>query len=82
MALYRGLVLSDYQTGNYQQVKIWQQATAQAPALLDRALDPKADPGQRRRHVASCAGDAYSTAKKSGRYRRLDYVGPRRHGAG
>ncbi|EFG1226675.1 cytochrome c-type biogenesis thiol:disulfide oxidoreductase CcmH [Escherichia albertii] len=33
-----------YQTGNYQQVKIWQQATAQAPALLDRALDPKADP--------------------------------------
>ncbi|ENA4995964.1 cytochrome c-type biogenesis thiol:disulfide oxidoreductase CcmH [Escherichia albertii] len=33
-----------YQTGNYQQVKIWQQATAQAPALLDRAFDPKADP--------------------------------------
>ncbi len=30
---------------------------------------------QRRRDVASCAGDAYSTAKKSGRYRRLDYVG-------
>jgi cytochrome c-type biogenesis protein CcmE len=28
------------------------------------------------------AGDAYSTAKKSGRYRRLDYVGPRWHGAG
>ena len=25
-------------------MKIWQQATAQAPALLDRALDPKADP--------------------------------------
>ena len=37
---------------------------------------------QRRRDVASCAGDAYSTAKKSGRYRRLDYVGPRWHGAG
>jgi cytochrome c-type biogenesis protein CcmH len=36
--------VSYYQTGNYQQVKIWQQATAQAPALLDRALDPKADP--------------------------------------
>ena len=36
---------------------------------------------QRRRDVASCAGDAYSTAKKSGRYRRLDYVGPRWHGA-
>lgn len=31
--------VSYYQTGNYQQVKIWQQATAQAPALLDRALD-------------------------------------------
>ncbi len=27
--------VSYYQTGNYQQVKIWQQATAQAPALLD-----------------------------------------------
>ncbi|EPV8303307.1 cytochrome c-type biogenesis thiol:disulfide oxidoreductase CcmH [Escherichia coli] len=36
--------VSYYQTGNYQQVKVWQQATAQAPALLDRALDPKADP--------------------------------------
>ncbi|WP_115738525.1 cytochrome c-type biogenesis thiol:disulfide oxidoreductase CcmH [Escherichia coli] len=36
--------VSYYQTGNYQQVKIWQQATAQAPALLDRALDPKAEP--------------------------------------
>ena len=36
--------VSYYQTGNYQQVKIWQQATAQTPALLDRALDPKADP--------------------------------------
>lgn len=33
-----------YQTGNYQQVKVWQQATAQAPALLERALDPKAQP--------------------------------------
>ncbi len=73
--------VSYYQTGNYQQVKIWQQATAQAPALLDRALDPKTDP-LNRRDVASCAGDAYSTAKKSGRYRRLDYVGPRWHGAG
>ena len=72
--------VSYYQTGNYQQVKIWQQATAQAPALLDRALDPKADPLNE--DVAPCAGDAYSTAKKSGRYRRLDYVGPRWHGAG
>lgn len=36
--------VSYYQTGNYQQVKIWQQATAQAPALLDRALIRKADP--------------------------------------
>ncbi len=113
--------VSYYQTGNYQQVKIWQQATAQAPALLDRALDPncggvncgwrqllpdwqlsagenlaaghgtgsgvtgqgagsESRSAQRRRDVAPCAGDAYSTAKKSGRYRRLDYVGPRWHG--
>ena len=36
--------VSYYPTGNFQQVEIWQQATAQAPALLDRALDPKADP--------------------------------------
>ncbi|MGA0525675.1 TPR domain-containing protein, partial [Escherichia coli] len=33
-----------YKTGNYQQVKIWKKATPQAPALLDRAMDPKADP--------------------------------------
>lgn len=37
-------VVSYYQTGNYKQVQVWQQATAQAPALLERALDPKADP--------------------------------------
>jgi cytochrome c-type biogenesis protein CcmH len=36
--------VSYYQTGNYKQVQIWQQATAQAPMLLERALDPKADP--------------------------------------
>lgn len=36
--------VSYYQTGNYQQVKAWQQAMVQAPALLDRALDPKAEP--------------------------------------
>ncbi|EJC8213049.1 cytochrome c-type biogenesis protein CcmH [Citrobacter freundii complex sp. 2024EL-00228] len=36
--------VSYYETGNYKQVQIWQQATAQAPALLERALDPKADP--------------------------------------
>ncbi|EGT0662282.1 cytochrome c-type biogenesis protein CcmH [Citrobacter werkmanii] len=36
--------VSYYQTGNYKQVQIWQQATAQAPVLLERALDPKADP--------------------------------------
>ena len=33
-----------YETGNYKQVQVWQQATAQAPMLLERALDPKADP--------------------------------------
>ena len=44
VAIGIGAGVSYYQTGNYQQVKIWQQATAQAPALLDRALDPKADP--------------------------------------
>ncbi|QJY63354.1 cytochrome c-type biogenesis protein CcmH [Salmonella enterica] len=31
-------------TGSYPQVRAWQQATAQAPGLLDRALDPKAPP--------------------------------------
>ncbi|CAD5354293.1 cytochrome c-type biogenesis protein CcmH [Citrobacter sp. Cf077] len=36
--------VSYYETGNYKQVQIWQQATAQAPMLLERALDPKADP--------------------------------------
>ncbi|EMH2328685.1 cytochrome c-type biogenesis protein CcmH [Citrobacter freundii] len=36
--------MSYYETGNYKQVQVWQQATAQAPALLERALDPKADP--------------------------------------
>ncbi|MNC00826.1 Cytochrome c-type biogenesis protein CcmH precursor [compost metagenome] len=35
---------SYYQTGHYQQVKIWQQATAQTPALLERALNAKAQP--------------------------------------
>ncbi|HHQ4052608.1 cytochrome c-type biogenesis protein CcmH [Citrobacter murliniae] len=43
VALVVGAV-SYYQTGNYKQVKIWQQATAQAPVLLERALDPKAEP--------------------------------------
>ena len=36
--------VSYYETGNYKQVQVWQQATAQAPALLERALDPKAEP--------------------------------------
>ncbi|EDU7973543.1 cytochrome c-type biogenesis protein CcmH, partial [Salmonella enterica] len=31
-------------TGSYPQVRAWQQATAQAPGLLDRALDPAAQP--------------------------------------
>ena len=43
VALVVGAV-SYYQTGSYKQVKVWQQATAQAPALLERALDPKAEP--------------------------------------
>ncbi|WP_079223368.1 cytochrome c-type biogenesis protein CcmH [Citrobacter werkmanii] len=43
VALVVGAV-SYYQTGNYKQVQVWQQATAQAPALLERALAPKADP--------------------------------------
>ncbi|MDM2871137.1 MULTISPECIES: cytochrome c-type biogenesis protein CcmH [Citrobacter] len=43
VALIVGAV-SYYETGNYKQVQVWQQATAQAPALLERALDPKADP--------------------------------------
>ena len=43
VALIVGAV-SYYETGSYKQVQVWQQATAQAPALLERALDPKADP--------------------------------------
>ena len=43
VALVVGAV-SYYETGNYKQVQVWQQATAQAPMLLERALDPKADP--------------------------------------
>ncbi|MTH46480.1 cytochrome c-type biogenesis protein CcmH [Intestinirhabdus alba] len=37
-------VVSYYQTGGYPQVKAWHQATAQMPALLEQALDPKAQP--------------------------------------
>ncbi|CBG89072.1 cytochrome c-type biogenesis protein CcmH [Citrobacter rodentium] len=36
--------VSYYQTGSYAQVKIWRQATAQTPVLLQRALDPNAQP--------------------------------------
>ena len=43
VALIVGAV-SYYETGSYKQVQVWQQATAQAPALLERALDPKAEP--------------------------------------
>ncbi|AUV27089.1 cytochrome c-type biogenesis protein CcmH [Citrobacter sp. RHBSTW-00678] len=43
VALVVGAV-SYYQTGSYKPVQVWQQATAQAPALLERALDPKAEP--------------------------------------
>ncbi|EPO5275566.1 cytochrome c-type biogenesis protein CcmH [Citrobacter braakii] len=43
VALVVGAV-SYYQIGSYKQVQVWQQATAQAPALLERALDPKAEP--------------------------------------
>ncbi|EAS0134620.1 cytochrome c biogenesis protein CcmH [Salmonella enterica] len=31
-------------TGSYPQVRVWQQATAQTPGLLARALDPQAQP--------------------------------------
>lgn len=33
--------VSYYETGNYKQVQVWQQATAQAPMLLERALIQK-----------------------------------------
>ncbi|EAX8737651.1 cytochrome c-type biogenesis protein CcmH [Salmonella enterica] len=36
--------ISYYQTGSYGQVKIWRQATALTSVLLERALDPKAQP--------------------------------------
>ncbi len=61
--------------------KIWQQATAQAPALLDRALDRKPIRSTKKRCRVLRWG-CVLTAKKSGRYRRLDYVGPRWHGLG
>ncbi len=35
---------SYWQTGHYPQVKVWQQATAQTPVLLERALNPQAQP--------------------------------------
>jgi len=43
IALAVGAV-SYYYVGDYRQVKIWQLATEQTPALLDRALDPNAQP--------------------------------------
>ncbi|EAO9608179.1 cytochrome c-type biogenesis protein CcmH [Salmonella enterica] len=36
--------ISYSQTGSYQQVRAWQQATAQTPGLLARAMDPQAQP--------------------------------------
>ncbi|EOV1372860.1 cytochrome c-type biogenesis protein CcmH [Salmonella enterica subsp. enterica serovar Typhimurium] len=36
--------ISYSQTGSYPQVRAWQQATAQTPGLLARALDPQAKP--------------------------------------
>ncbi|EMC1913813.1 cytochrome c-type biogenesis protein CcmH [Salmonella enterica subsp. enterica serovar Kentucky] len=36
--------ISYSQTGSYPQVRAWQQATAQTPGLLARALDPQAQP--------------------------------------
>ncbi|EIG9275901.1 cytochrome c-type biogenesis protein CcmH, partial [Salmonella enterica] len=36
--------ISYSQTGSYQQVRAWQQATAQTPGLLAQALDPQAQP--------------------------------------
>lgn len=35
---------SYYQTGGFEKVRIWQQSAAQAPALLERVLAPKAEP--------------------------------------
>ncbi|EAV4984482.1 tetratricopeptide repeat protein, partial [Salmonella enterica] len=36
--------ISYSQTGSYQQVRAWRQATALTPVLLERALDPKSQP--------------------------------------
>jgi cytochrome c-type biogenesis protein CcmH len=44
IALVIGGVSYYFAGGSYRQVQIWQQATAQAPALLERAQDAKAEP--------------------------------------
>lgn len=74
--------VSYYQTGNYQQVKNLAAGHGTGSGVTGQGAGSESRSAQRRRDVAPCAGDAYSTAKKSGRYRRLDYVGPRWHGAG
>lgn len=60
VALVVGAV-SYYYTGNYKQVKVWQQATARAPGLLERALDPKAEP-LNEEDMTRGAGAAYAAA--------------------
>ena len=74
--------VSYYQTGNYQQVKIWQQATAQAPALLDRALDPESRSAQRKRCRALRWGCVLNCKKNPGDIEGWIMLGPRWHGAG
>ncbi|VDZ99246.1 cytochrome c-type biogenesis protein H1 [Salmonella enterica subsp. enterica] len=50
-------------TGSYQQVRAWQQATAQTPGLLARALDPQAQPLNEEEDGAAGAGAAHPPAK-------------------
>ncbi len=74
--------VSYYQTGQLSAGENLAAGHGTGSGVTGQGAGSESRSAQRRRDVASCAGDAYSTAKKSGRYRRLDYVGPRWHGAG
>lgn len=59
-------------TGSYPQVRAWQQATAQAPGLLDRALDPAAQPLNEEEMARLALGDAGTATGAYANAYRLD----------
>lgn len=59
-------------TGSYPQVRAWQQATAQAPGLLDRALDPAAQPLNEEEMARLALGDAGTATEAYAQAYRLD----------